>query len=214
MPAGGDVIELVHEQAYLGQQINNVYYFEAAVVDASMIDLATWFETNVVPIVKSLQQAGCDHLNLRLRNLFNLAETYEEPLSGSGTGATPANDLPSFMALQIRLDHVTGAVRPGFKRISGIHEGQLTDGLVAASEITKLDSLGALLVNPPSVANADWAHVVVGRVCETLNPVLGEVPRCLKYRLPQDQVELVVGYPVTAESYTQPTTQNSRKWYT
>ena len=214
MPLGGDVIELVHEQTYLGQTVNNVYFFEAAVAEASMSDLANWFETNVVTKVKLLQNDLVNHVNLRLRNLFNEAETLEEPLTGTGTITSSDIELPSFIASQVRLEHASGAVRPGFKRYTGMTEGSLTDGLLNITPISKLEDIADLLVNPPVVANSGWAHVIVGRLCEVPNPTPNEVPACLKYRLPQNQAELVVAYPIAYTVYAQITSQNSRKWYT
>jgi len=214
MPSGGDVIELVHEQTYLGQQMNNVYYFEAVDGTASLISLAAWFETNLVPDVKAIQNDLVTHTNLRLRNLFNLAETYEEPLTGTGVNPASTSELPAFFAFTCRMDHDNAQVRPGFKRWSGMHEANVTDSLLDASAITALTAIAVHLVNPLSPALATWAHVVVGRVCETPNPTPGDVPACLKYRLPENQIELVVGYPTSVEVYSQPTTQNSRKWYT
>lgn len=217
MAAGGDIVELVHEQTYLGQQCNNVYYFEAVVGGALLSALATWFETNVVPDVKAHQLEDVSHINLRLRNLFNSAETYEEPLTGTGAILNVDVELPSFFASQIRLDHDSGDVRPGFKRFVGIGEEHIADALFRPGQIAALLDIGANLVNPPLDANPDWAHVVVGRVCDELNPVEGAVPRCLKYVLPRTQAEAAlagIGYPTTVEAYPQPTTQNSRKYYT
>ena len=217
MPAGGDIIELTHEQTYLGQVMNNVYFFEAAVADASMSDLATWFETNVVPDVKAAQNELVTHTNLRLRNLFNLAETYEEPLTGTGTQTSADTEIPAFVACSIRLDHISSETRPGFKRYSGMTEGNIINALVSTVQVTNLGNIAANLVNPPADVNADWAHVIVGRVCDELNPVVGAVPRCLRYVLPRTQAEAAeagIGYPVSFEVNTQPTSQNSRKWYT
>lgn len=214
MPAGGDCIELVHEQNLMGQSVNNVYYFEAVTASASLIDLASWFETNVTDRVKAFQLDLVIHENLRLRNLFNDSETYEEPLSGNGDIASSTNELPSFMAYTIRLDHDNGAVRPGFKRYAGVGEAGITDALVTLAVTAQLENLILNLVNPPVTANPDWVHVVVNRVCETPNPTPGAIPRCLKYRLPESQAEYTPGYIQTGASYSQPTTQNSRKWYT
>lgn len=214
MPAGGDIIELVHEQTYLGQQINNVYYFEAIDGTASLTALATWFETNLVPDIKSIQVDLVTHVNLRLRNIFALAETYEDPLTGTGAQISGAVELPAFFAWQIRLDHVLATVRPGFKRYTGLYEAGISDALIDASVMTVMGTIAAELVNPPATANVGWAHVIVNRICEELNPVIGAVPRCLKYRLPNAQVESDPGYPTSYEVYSQPTTQNSRKWYT
>jgi len=214
MANGGDVVELVHEQQYEGQQVNNVYYFEAAVSEASLSDLAAWFETNVVPDVKAVQNVDVSHLNLRLRNLFNLGETYEEPLTGTGSSLAGAVILPSFMAQQVRLDHPIGDIRSGFKRWSGLNENMLENALLAATQVTLLESLAGNLINPPTDSNPDWAHVVVKRICQTPNPDPEGTPSCLKYRLPENQGELEVGYPTSYEVYSQPTSQNSRKWYT
>jgi len=214
MAGGGDIVELVHEQGYLGQVVNNVYFFECAIADTPLSNLAAWYETNVVPKVKAIQVDLVTHVNLRLRNLFNLAENYEEPLSGTGGVSSAALELPAFFAYTIRLDHANGGVRPGFKRYAGCEEGGIADSLLVAARITSLETLAGELVNPPTTTNTNWAHVIVGRVCEVPNPDPLGVPSCLKYRLPENSGECDPAYPISFEVYTQPTTQNSRKWYT
>lgn len=213
MAAIGDVVELVHEQTYLGQNVNNVYYFRA-VNAVALATLTTWFETNVVPQVKANQVDLVNHINLRCRNLFNDVETYEEPLTGVGAIASGVTEMPAFMAYTIRLDHDNGTLRPGFKRFVGVTEAGLDDGLVNAARVLALGGIGDLLKNPPTVLNPNWLHVIVGRVCETPNPTPGAQPSCLKYRLPEQASELNDGIVVSFEAYAQPTTQNSRKWYT
>lgn len=208
MAAGGDIVELVHEQQQEGQVINNVYYFEAVQEVPNIATLANWFATNVVPDVKLLQQPELTHTNLRLRNLFNLAEAYELPLTGGGT-ATEADDFATFAAASLRLDHSNASVRPGFKRFGGIGETSYTDGVAVAAIITILQQIGANLVNPPADVNADWAHVIVGRI-KYVDPDDG----LEKYRLPENQGEANVGYPTEYTASAQLTTQNSRKWYT
>lgn len=214
MPAIGDVIELVHEQTYLGQSINNVYYFQNNDVAGTLASLATWFETNVVGQIKLSQSDLVAHVNLRLRNLFLDAETHEEPLAGNGTELSGALELPSFMAYTARFDHVQGGLRPGFKRWVGLQEDFLDDGLINSARVTEIQGICNLLIQPPAVANVGWVPKIVGRICETPNPDPDAVPSCLKYRLPVSQAELVSGTPTSYEIYTQPTTQNSRKWYT
>lgn len=214
MPAIGDVIELVHEQLYMGQTVNNVYYFQDSVGGTPLTTLSAWFETNVVPKVKALQAAELSHVNLRLRNLFDVGETYEEVLTGTGAGAADAAELPAFMAYSIRLDHPTGDIRPGFKRIAGGRETHMDDGLLNATVITLMDTLAGELINPPTTALTSYVHVIVKRICETSNPTPGAIPSCLKYRLPETVAEAELAYPDTFESQTRPTTQNSRKWYT
>lgn len=213
MAAINDIVELVHEQQYLGQNVNNVYYFRA-VNAVALSTLTTWFETNVVPLVKAQQVDLVTHINLRCRNLYSPIETYEEPLTGVGGVTSGVNEMPAFLAYAIRLDHDNGTLRPGFKRFTGVSEAGLDDGLVNATRVSGLVTLGNMLVNPPTVLNPNWLHVIVGRVCEEPNPTPGAQPSCLKYRLPESLTESNVGIVVTAEVYAQPTSQNSRKWYT
>lgn len=214
MPNTGDIVELVHEQTYLGQNVNNVYYFRATGAAPSLSTLTSWFETNIVQNTKDIQNDLVTHVNLRVRNLFNVAEAVEEPLTGTGANLSGTEEQPSFLAVSIRLDHVNAAIRPGFKRWSGILEASITDAVLSAGIVTGLGTLGSNLVVPPVVALADWQHVIVKRICETPNPDPDAVPSCLKYRLPETQAEADYGVPVTYEVITQPTTQNSRKWYT
>jgi hypothetical protein len=210
----GEVAELVHEQTYLGQQVNNVYFFQAGAGTDTLTDLATWFETIVVPVIKQFQNDLVSHVNLRLRNLMDTGETYEEPLTGTGAGTSGLVELPSFIAGQIRLDHATAGVRPGFKRYVGLTEGHIEDGLLTAANLTQLDNIATQLINPLPSGPGNWSHVILNRVCETPNPDPDAVPKCFKYRLPETVLEVNPGYPVTFESYVQPTSQNSRKWYT
>ena len=88
------------------------------------------------------------------------------------------------------------------------------DALVSSTVVTQMVTLGNMLVNPVTVLLAEYAHAIVGRICETPNPTPGAIPSCLKYRLPENAGELEWGLILTAEPYAQPTSQNSRKWYT
>lgn len=214
MAAGGDLIELVHSQTYLGQEVHNVYFFEAVTTGASLQDLADWFELNVVPDIKALQVDLVEHNLLSLRNLFDLGEVIEEPLTGTGAINATDTELPAFFAYTFRLDHSNAVVRPGFKRYTGATEANISDSLWLAGTVSGLSAVADNLVNPPVDPNVDWAHVIVNRVCEIPNPTAGAVPSCLKYRLPENQGESNPGYPTAYEVYVQPTTQNSRKWYT
>lgn len=213
MAASGDLIELVHEQTYLGQNCNNVYYF-VAVASTTLTTLTSWFEANVVPKVKAVQVDLVTHVNLRVRNVFVPSETYEEPLTGTGAIVSNLVELPAYMAYTIRLDHENGNVRPGFKRYVGVEELGIEDALLTATRVALLVTLGNILLNPAvPTTNPQFTHVVVNRVCETPNTP-GLIPACLKYRLPENSGELDAGTIVSGEVYAQPTTQNSRKWYT
>lgn len=214
MPAIGDVIELVHEQTYLGQQVNNVFYFQNNDAAGTLTTLATWFETNVVPKTKTIQNDLVTHVNLRLRNLFLDAETHEEPLTGTGAKVSGLEELPSYIAQSVRFDHVQGGLRPGFKRWTGMLETQIENGLLRAGNVTELETLAAELIQPPTTPNTGWVPVIVQRICETPNPDPEATPSCLKYRLPESQAELITGVPTSFEASPQPTSQNSRKFYT
>lgn len=206
---GGDVAELVHEYTFGTQTMLNVYFFEAVDGTAALIDLAGWFNSNVVPDIKALQPDTTTHVELRLRNLFDDAEVYDLALSGTGSIPTASdNPLPSFVSTSLRLLHAQGNLRSGWKRIQGGTESYADGGVWSAAYQTLVDNVGGHLVNPLTPTLATWAHVVVGRIKYTTPD--GSVA----YRLPSTQAEAVIGYPTSYVTGTRLTTQNSRKWYT
>lgn len=210
MAAGGDIVEVVHEMEKFSQLSLAVYFFEAAVAGAEIIDILDWYSANVVPDLKAIQDTSTDHLLLRGRNLFDAGEVDELALSGSGTlVGTAGEQVPVFIAGSSRFLHARGDIRDGAKRWTMGVEASFGSNQWEASFVTDIDTVAAHFVNPLTPVLADWAHVIVQRI-RVVDPVTEEVT----YRLPETQAEAQVAYPTSFATSLFVTTQNSRKWYT
>jgi hypothetical protein len=205
MPVGGDVIQLVHVQQKNSQDILNVYHFEAVDGTATLEGLATWFSTNVVAAVKAVQLDTTFHIALELVNLYDKGEIYEVALSGTG-GLATQDGIPTFLAASIRFLHSTAQLRSGWKRLLAGGESEKSGNEWGATIIGDLEDYAGLLVNPLTPTLATWAHVVVKRI-----KVLDMVTESFVYRLPENQEEGVLGYPVGYEVSPFITSQVSRK---
>lgn len=204
------IYELVHEQQFAGQQINNVYHFQATDSVVTPQNLADWFETNIEPDIRGRMHATWTSVNIRVRNLFLTSETAENPVGLTGTGAPPTDELPSFVAIGARFDHNLGGTRPGSKRWGILSEAEQDEGVWIASTVSAWQTIANKLVNPLAPAIA-FNHVIVDRVCEEFDPL--DPTRCIKWRLPETEAEANTGEVTGAEVQTQVTTQNTRKWY-
>lgn len=201
--AAGDVYELVHEMAYEGQQLLNVYFFQNISGAEGAQDIADQYVVDRVPDIRLRTTDLVDFILVRARNIFNDADVGETALSGTGALATASEDFPSFVAASFRMEHNAGNVRPGFKRIFLQTENAQDEGVWNTPTLDGFQSgIADPLVNPLDWA-PDWTHVVVGRILDAGS-----------YRLPESQAELTAGEVSTVTALVNVTTQNSRKWYT
>lgn len=205
---GGDVAQVTHNMFVNGERLINVYYFEAVDGTADLDALLAWFAPNVADVARGLLATSVTDTALEAVNLFDKGELAELALGGAGY-QTGTDVMPSFTAASIRLIHTTAGMRSGWKRVGPAVEGNQSNGIWNAAYVNLMTLLGDALMNPLSPALATWAHVIVKRVKE-IDVLTDEVT----YRLPENQAELVVGYPVAYEASVQVTSQNSRKYGT
>lgn len=115
------IIKLTHVQTYLGQTMNNRYfYFTPAAVNVPVLDdLADVFNTLVVPVIKDLQSAGVNHIRLDTVELNGVSFS---SFSISGAGNVIGEASPSWNALSFRLSRTNNTTKSGGKRIGGLSE--------------------------------------------------------------------------------------------
>jgi len=214
MPLANDIAEVVMSADYLGQEVNNVFHLQAQDDFLDIALLLGWFEFQLIPDLVAVQNDEVLYTELRYRNLFNDGETVQVAVSEPGLVASGALELPSFVALSTRFDVGFANVKPGLKRWVGWTETNITDGLWSSTTLNAMDLITPRLLFGAATGPANWEFVVVKRICETANPDPDGVPSCLKYRLPENAGEATVGYYISDVNNPQPTTQNSRKYYT
>lgn len=136
----GDLIQVTDFQTYLEQQLLNVYYYRITSItgldDTYLPILADWFDENVVSPVSECQISLLSHVSREWRNLTNGSDLYtlNDVIDGNiptGSGAP----LPSYVSLGFILRRESLVTRNGYKRIGGIHEGN-----VSGNDVVNLDA--------------------------------------------------------------------------
>lgn len=149
----GDLLQIVSEQTYLGQQILNVYYyrwFSAPSVDNTVYPaLIDDFQARVIGDVRQLQGELLVHTSLTIKNLSNNVDFYEKPISLTGMRTqSMATALPSYVSVGFKLIRDSLVTRNGFKRFGGLSDGEVNGNtwVGAGTDITNVeDALAELL---------------------------------------------------------------------
>lgn len=211
-PTIGDVYELVDVQALRGQQVLNVYFYqvrETFVTTRPTIAevLANNWTGQILPDLTAVQTEDLVHTSVRVRNLYNAADTFELLMSAAGDDSNPTDS--NFDAYPFQMQGETHAVRKGAKRIAGVSDGANADGIVTDP---------ATLALLDSIATSMSAPVQVGTLIltDTFFPVLVKrvrsgVAGAYEYRLPETSGEGVVTTIINVLFDVLISTQNSRK---
>jgi hypothetical protein len=126
----GDLIQIIDNQTYLGEDLMNVYYFRwfsAPSVDNTVYTaLLNSFDEIVIDKVIQAQNEYVTHTTLSIRNLSNNLDYAEMTIAKDGLlDVDPANTLQSYVTLGFQLIRDSLATRNGYKRISGLIESQV-----------------------------------------------------------------------------------------
>jgi hypothetical protein len=211
-----DVYEITDIQTLRGQEVVNVYHYHQVLAfvplfpTTAMVLAAEWM-TQVLPAIREIQAGELVHTFLRVKNLFNAADSYEEAISLPGTWSLGADQdtMPTFNALAFQLNGDNAAVKDGSKRFAGLPETFANDGIVEGlASINYSNALSLALEK----------SVTVGLVIE--DPVFTPVivkrvrsgsPGNYTYRLPENQLESVLSAVIVAVWNALITSQISRK---
>ena len=208
----GDVYEVVDVQSMHGQQVLNAYYYYQALPTLPLEGtigqaLADAFAEDIVPAICEVQHSDCQHLTVRCRNLFDPFDA-GEAITGINGLRLSGDSMAAFDGYGMTINHDSTGIRPGGKRFAGVSEADVEDGVPNGTQITRLDTLAAVLAEPiPSgiIIQTDTMYpVVVQRIKE------GE-EGAYTYRLPVSQLELVYGTVLEILVKAFVTSQVSRK---
>lgn len=125
----GDVLEIRMTSSCLGQGVLNVwhYFVQSLVGDPPIYaDFIQEFVENVILPLAEIQNEGYRWLGSTTLNLNGDPDIWQETYSIAGQGTSQA--LPPFFAASFRYNRETTITRNGYKRISGMGEGSITDG--------------------------------------------------------------------------------------
>lgn len=167
--AQGDLIRIVDVQTYLGEEVLNIYYYRyilvAGATDAIYPTIAEWFVDNVVAAVAEIQVDGLVHTNVRVYNLSNGIDFWDESISVAGEiAATADEEEPSFVTLGFMLIRESLATRNGYKRYSGLPQFGI-EGNTWVGAPTETAAIEVVLAD----------DIVLGAV-NTLEPIIVKSP--------------------------------------
>jgi len=201
MPSG-DLYQLTDVQTYLGQQVLNVYYYKQIAepsVGVSNIALVRAWEDFVMATIGPVQNEGLDHVGVRVINLDNPDDFLLSPNSFAGT--VSGDGMPPYVTFAFRLNRASRAVRNGQKRIGGISESSVGDGLVnpgLATNIAAIEvALGAIITD--TISGASFQPRIVHLATEA-GPG-GDPPATPR-----------ADYTISSVEFTSVSTQNTRKF--
>lgn len=180
MTSTDGLYSVTHVQNFLGQEVLNTYFYERAVGTGASADLASDFNSVMIPHIQAVQSGVVTYKELFVANLGDLADFDEYILTS--TGVVDAEPLPVFNALSFTYKPNTRAVRHGGKRIAGVPEnvetaGEILDTTYLAAMETLRNALAAPMVG---LANT-WNPILIKRV-KTAIP--GTTPVRYRYSLP------------------------------
>lgn len=121
----GDLLQLVDNQSYLGQQVLNVYYYRVTaalgIADPYLNLLNDYWEEHVLAPILAVQVDALTHNSREWRNLSNNTDLFSanEVIPGN-VSVSDAVSMPSFASLGFLLRRESLVTRNGYKRFAGL----------------------------------------------------------------------------------------------
>jgi hypothetical protein len=184
-----------------GTEVGDLRSAEGLAQEFEQLMFATNSPLRGTQIISSMLWRG-----LRVQNLFDDTDYAESAFGTPYSGSAVGDGLPPFATYSLRTPWLGGAVRRGFKRISGVPEASQGSGIITTNAQTAMNALGVLFGTNIEYEGAIYAPVVVKRV-KYIHPKSGRAV----YRMPESLGET---YAVAAPQWTvspEVSTQNSRK---
>lgn len=204
-----DVYQLTDIQTYGTQEVENVWFFEKLSPDGTAADLIEGFLATYMPAIRQIQAQGIVHTEIKVINLGDLGDFEDMPVSLAGL-AGAGDTMPSFVAIGYTLKPATRAVRPGSKRIVGVLEAALVNGVITEPTfVANVEALRIVLDDNAVGSLSEYQPVIVKRIKE---PVVGTTPQQYTYRLPHTGDPLTLGLVKQALTNPRATSQVSRKF--
>jgi len=127
-------------QSCLGQEVINTWAYESFDSTATATELAALFQDTRVADLQTIQSDQLTHSSVQVFNLDDLTDFATSIAVNSGT--LTGNCMPPFVCYAFRFIRATRETRHGHKRIAGVAETSVLNGVVESSFTTTLQSVG------------------------------------------------------------------------
>lgn len=205
-----DMYQITHSMTQFGQPQLNTFHVLRANAGESAGSISDAFQNSILPILRLFQSNTIINNEIRIFNLETTTDFGTFTLS-SALGLRVGNDNASFVSTAMRFPTRDRDVRSGHKRFGGTLEEDIVDGVLQAAPLVLLTDIGdAMIANWLATADSHFvcSYVIIKRICETFDIPLD---KCLEYRLPETNGELVFYQPNTFVTNPEISSQVSRK---
>lgn len=214
----GDVYQVIMKGLLLGQATVNVFYYQETDREgtpAAAQGLAQSFENlfglevgngvfNHAGFIASWQ-----YFSLDVKNLFDPTELFTILNGGTNLGAATGERMPPFVSYRFIHPRERSDMRQGQKFFPGVPETYGLDGTVNSTVIALMSelvtALGSDILSDQGESSVTFSPIILKRV---FDPTLTTKS---KYRLPEDQSEVVRYFANTWTFVPELTTMNTRK---
>jgi len=184
-----DFWELKDNQVLQGQNILNVYHLKRIAAGATAQDVADAFEFSILTLnFLGLQDVGVSRTTIEVQNLgepTDFVNSDSSAFPGSDTG----DHWAAFTAAAIQFNRTRTDMKNGQKRWMMGNETDAIQGTWDAAFINSLDLIGDAMIAPWVTAAAPLVDVCSFVILKRFCVVEAQDP-CLKYRLPDDNMEI------------------------
>lgn len=207
-----DTFQIVHNFTEQGVKMVNVYHAVRANSGEDAQAVSDAFTNSIIGDIRAWQSVDVSNNDVVVFNLGDEEDFHTQDLAGL-LGLRAGVKSPTFLCGGLRFPSTNRSIRSGHKRFGGSLESDYTDGELVAGAITLLEDLGTTLISN-WLATSDSHHVanyiIIQRICDETDPATG---KCLKYRLPESDLELKFYQPTTRLVKADITSQVSRKTF-
>jgi hypothetical protein len=195
----GDIYRLQDLQIYGGLiTLRNVYWYvqtgDGSAASPIADALIFGFVNDMFPVITPVQWGGIYHSEVSCENLASTEDFATELfLPGDFVGSASGEGLPPFNAWAFRYQRASTLVRNGAKRIAGVTETDLDNGVANSSALTRLAALANHMESDLELDSG-----------ELFKPVI-------VHQVKVDDVITYTPYDVSGVSYIRVSTQNTRK---
>lgn len=146
---------------YLSEQVENVsYWLNTTPSDEKAQELADGFDTELSILYANACNSGYEFDNIKATPLFGLGVDVDITPSQE-SGDLIGSGLAPFSACHIRLNRADRTTSNGFKRIAGLDENVVTNGVIDLLEITLFQAIANAYASSITESGETFLPVIV-----------------------------------------------------
>jgi len=164
--SAGDVYKLVTTYTFLGEEMSNVWHYRQSDGAGAAFEFFEAWNAAVLPALLDIQSVGVEYLTADIINYDNPGDFGSFSYPGTTLGERAGEAQPPFVSWAFRLNRTSRVTRNGQKRIGGVSEADVQNGIASSGVLTPLDN-AAIAMGTVVEAGLDVYFPVIVRLTTT-----------------------------------------------